>query len=64
MMTSKTTKCTYCRQSYQQAAAYEKHLHRMHLDIVLSLNAIADAACSTARPTSVRDELENMTDSD
>ena len=35
----------------------------MHLDIVLSLNAIADAASSTARPTCVRDELENMTDS-
>ena len=63
-MTSKTTKCPYCRRRYQQAAAYEKHLHTMHLDIVLSLNAIADAASSTARPTFVRDELENMTDSD
>jgi len=36
----------------------------MHLDIVLSLHAIANAASSTARPTFVRDELENMTDSD
>jgi len=36
----------------------------MHLDIVLSLKAIADAASSTAQPTFVRDELENMTDSD
>jgi len=36
----------------------------MHLDIVLSLNAIADVASSMARPTFVRDELENMTDSD
>jgi len=36
----------------------------MHLDIVLSLNAIADTASSMARPTFVRDELENMTDSD
>jgi len=36
----------------------------MHVDIVLSLNTIADAASSTARPTFVRDELENMTDSD
>jgi len=36
----------------------------MHLDIVLSLNAIADTASSTARPTFVRDELENMTVSD
>ena len=36
----------------------------MHLDIALSLNAIAEAASSTARPTFVRDEVENMTDSD
>jgi len=36
----------------------------MHLDIVLSLNAIADAASSPARPTFVHHELENMTDSD
>jgi len=63
-MTSKTTKCPYCRRRYQQAAADEKHLHTMHLDIVLSLNAIADAASSRARRTFVRDELENMTDSD
>jgi len=34
----------------------------MHLDIVLSLSAIADAA--SMRPTFVRDELENLTDSD
>jgi len=36
----------------------------MHLDIVPSLNAIAEAASSTTRPTFVRDKLENMTDSD
>jgi len=36
----------------------------MHLDIVLSLSAIADAASSTAQPTFVRDELGNMIDSD
>ena len=36
----------------------------MHLDIVLSLNAIADAGSSTVRPTFVRDVLENMTHSD
>jgi len=36
----------------------------MHLDIVLSLNAIGDAVSSTARTTFVHDELENMTDSD
>jgi len=41
-----------------------KHLHTIHLDIVLSLNATADVASCTARPTCVRDELENMTDSD
>jgi len=63
-MTSKTTKSPYCRRGYQQAAAYEKHLHTMHLDIILSLNAITDAASSVARTTFVRDELENMTDSD
>jgi len=34
----------------------------MHLDIVLSLNEIADAAAMG--PTFVRDELENLTDSD
>jgi len=63
-MTSKTTKCSYCSRRYQQAAAYKKHLHTMHLDIVLSLKAIADAASSTAQPPFVRDELETMTDSD
>jgi len=36
----------------------------MLLDIILSRHAIADAASSTARPTFVHDELENMTDSD
>jgi len=34
----------------------------MHLDIVLSLSAIADA--DSMGPTFVRDELENLTDSD
>jgi len=34
----------------------------MHLDIVLSLSAIADVA--SMGPTFVRDELENLTDSD
>jgi len=34
----------------------------MHLDIVLSLSAIADLA--SMRPTFVRDELENLSDSD
>jgi len=63
-MTSKTTKCPYCRRPYQQAAAYEKHLHTMHLDVVESLNTIAETAASAARPTFVSDELENMTDSD
>jgi len=62
MMTSKTAKYPYCRRRYQQAAAYEKHLQTMHLDIALSLSAIADAA--SMQPTCVRDELENLTDSD
>jgi len=34
----------------------------MHLDIVLSISAIADRA--SMGPTFVRDELENLTDSD
>jgi len=61
-MTSKTTKCHYCRRRYQQAAAYEKHLQTMHLDIFLSLSAIADAA--SMGTIFVCDELENQTDSD
>jgi len=61
-MTSKISKCPYCRQHYEQAATYEKHLQTMHLDIVLALSAIADAA--SMGPTFVRDELENLTDSD
>jgi len=36
----------------------------MYLDIVLSFNPIAEAASSTARPTFVRDKLENITDSE
>ena len=43
-------------------AAYKKHLLTTHLDIVLSLSVIADAA--SMGPTFVRDELENLTDSD
>jgi len=61
-MTSKTTKCAYCRRRYQQAAAYEKHFQTRHLDIVLSLTAIVDAA--SMRPTFVHDKLENLTDLD
>src|ERR1700710_2539178 len=41
-MTSKTTKCPYCRRRYQQAAAYGKHLRTMHPDIMLSLHTSAD----------------------
>jgi len=61
-MTSKTTKCDYRRRRYPQAAAYEKHLQAMHLDIVLSLSAIADPA--SMGPTFVREQLENLPDSD
>ena len=43
-------------------AAYKKQLLTTHLDIVLSLSVIADAA--SMGPTFVRDELENLTDSD
>ena len=61
-MTSKTPKCPYCRRRDEQAAAYEKQLQTMHLDIVLSLSAIVDAA--SMGPTFVLDELENLTDLD
>jgi len=61
-MTSKPTKCPYCRRRYQQAAAYERNLQTTHLDIVLSLTAIADAA--SLGHTFVRDEPENVIDLD
>jgi len=61
-MTSKTTKCPYCRRRYQEATPYEKHLQTMHHDIILSLSAIGHTA--SMGPTFVRDELENLTDSD
>jgi len=61
-MSSKTTNCPYCRPRYHQAAAYEKPLPTINLDIVLSLSAIADAA--SIGPTFLCDELENLTDSD
>lgn len=62
-MTSIATKCPYCRRRYQQAAAYEKHLQTMHLDIVLSLRAIADAT-SQGPPVFVPEENIDLTDSD
>lgn len=62
-MTSNTTKCPYCKRRYQQAAAYEKHLQTIHLDIVLSLRAIADAT-SPGLPVFVPDENINQSDSD
>jgi len=51
-ITSETTKCPYCRGGYHQAAAYVKHLQTMHLDIVLSLSAIAvtGALCRKTDP--------------
>jgi len=62
-MTSNTTKCPYCRRRYQQAAAYEKHVQTMHLDIVLSLNANADLT-SRGPLAFVPDETINQSDSD
>jgi len=62
-MTSNTTKCPYCRGRYQQAAAYEKHLQAMHLDIVLSLDANADLT-SPGPPAFVHDENINQSNSD
>jgi len=52
-----------CRQSYQQATAYKKHLETIHLDIVLSHIVIATTA-SIRPPTFIRDQLDNLTDPD
>jgi len=62
-MTSNTTNSPYCRRRYQQAAAYEKHLHTMHRDIILSLRANADLY-SPGPPAFLRDENINQSDSD
>jgi len=62
-MTSNTTKCPYCRGRYQQAAAYEKPLQTIHLEIVLSLHANADLT-SPGPTDSVRDESIKQSDSD
>jgi len=62
-MTSKTTKCPYGRRHYQRAAAYEKHLQIMHLDIVLSLRLNADLI-SLGPPAFLHDENNNQSDSD
>jgi len=62
-MTSNTTKCPYCRRRYQQAAAYEKHLQTIHLDIILSLRANADLT-TPGPPAFVHDETINQSDSD
>ena len=58
-MTSNSTKYPYCRRRYQQAAAYEKHLQTIHLDIVLSLRLCATADQSTLQPPAFR-EHENV----
>lgn len=62
-MTSHATKCLYCRRSYQQAAAYERHLHTAHHEIIQSLRAIAGP--TPQGPTDfVRDENVEHSDSD
>src|SRR5437588_4152081 len=64
-MTTNSTKCRYCRRRYQQAAAYEKHLQTMHLDIVLSLLAIANPTSGSPRPTAfISDGNINQSDLD
>ena len=59
-----TTKCPYCRRRYQQAAAYEKHLQTMHLDIVFSLSAIADATSAAQAPFLHARNESDLSDSD
>ena len=63
-MTSNTTKCPYCRQRYQQAAAYERHLQTVHLDIVFSLSAIADATSAAQAPFLRARNESDLSDSD
>jgi len=53
-MTSNSTKCPYCRRRYQQAAAYEKHLQTMDVNIVLSLKVLATADQGSPQPTAFR----------
>src|SRR5437868_13613817 len=58
-MTSNSTKYPNCRQRHQQAAAYGKHLQKMHSDI-LSLQAIVEQTLRV--PTAfVRGENPNQT---
>src|SRR5437588_2333510 len=64
-MTSSSKKCRYCCRRYQQEDAYKKHLQTMHLDIVLSLRAIADPTSGSPRPTAfISDGNINRSDSD
>src|SRR5437879_13603370 len=57
MMTSNMPKCPYCRQCYQQAAAYEKHLQAKHQDILLFLCASMD---QTSRRMAAVTDHENV----
>ena len=58
----KDNKVSLLQATLATSHSIRKHLQTMHLDIVLSLSAIADAASMGS--TFVRDELENLTDSD
>ena len=66
-MASLSTKGPYCRQRYQQATAYEKHLERIHDDNVLSLHAIVDTTLPGLRafaPDENRDQGDSDYESD
>ena len=52
-MSSRPTKCPYCRRRYVHAGPYEKHLQTAHPEINMSL--AASAARSTCEPTMYED---------
>src|SRR5205807_1981997 len=63
-MTSNKTKYPYCRRRYQQAAAYEKYLQTMHLDIIFSHSAIADMTSIAQAPFLHTHDESELSDTD
>ena len=62
-MASLSTMSSYCRRSYKQTTAYEKHLKTMHHYISLSLHAIVDTTLPRLRAFA-SNEKSNQYDSD
>ena len=59
-----STKCPYCRRSYQHAAAYQKHVRAAHHDILLFRCQTADfgPATSSVQTSFIEDETVNQHD--